>query len=86
MKQTSRKTSRREVPELRPALREVRIGNVEIEVRSRLREVLLQGGMAVATAMLEEEVERLCGPRYSRGEGLASRWGCRSRRGRAGRA
>ncbi len=53
----------------------MRIGNVEIEVRSRLREVLLQGGMAVATAMLEEEVERLCGPRYSRGEGLASRWG-----------
>ncbi len=61
MKQTSRKTCRREVPELRPALREVRIGNVEIEVRSRLREVLLQGGMAVAMAMLEEEVERLCG-------------------------
>ena len=42
-----------------------------------LREALVLGGLAVARAMLEEEVEHLCGPRYCRGEGLASRWGHR---------
>lgn len=76
MNKRSRKSqSRKVVPDISPALRTVRVGNLEVEARARLREVLIHGGMAVATAMLEEEIEQLCGPRYSRGEGLASRWG-----------
>jgi transposase-like protein len=76
MKQRSRKSREREaVPEIHPVLRKVPFGNLEVEARARLRDVLIHGGLAVATAMLEEEVERLCGPRYSRGEGLGSRWG-----------
>src|SRR5690242_7807280 len=76
MKKRSRKLRSKEVvPEISPALRTVRVGNLEVETRSRLRDVLIQGGMAVAAAMLEEEIARLCGPRYSRAEGAASRWG-----------
>jgi transposase-like protein len=76
MKKKSRKgQQRKDVPEIHPVLRTVEVGNVEVQARAKLRDVLIHGGLAVATAMLEEEVERLCGPRYSRGEGLASRWG-----------
>lgn len=74
-KKSSKSKSREVVPEISPALRTVRVGSLEVEARAQLREVLIQGGLAVATAMLEEEVEKLCGPRYGRGEGLASRWG-----------
>src|SRR3954470_4271619 len=63
------------VPEIHPVLRTVHVGSLQMEARAKLRDVLIRGGLAVATAMLEEEVERLCGPRYSRGEGMPSRWG-----------
>jgi putative transposase len=77
MTKRSRKSQGREgvVGEIHPVLRAVHVGSLEMEARARLRDVLISGGLAVARAMLEEEVERLCGPRYSRGEGLASRWG-----------
>lgn len=76
MSKKNRKLSEREVVrELAPRVRRVEVGSLELEARSQLRDVLIQGGLAVATAMLEEEVERLCGARYTRGEGLASRWG-----------
>src|SRR3954469_22508394 len=79
MDKKSRKLEEKEVlRELAPRTRAVQVGNVEVEARAHLREVLIQGGMAVVTAMLEEEVERLCGPRYSRLEGVASRWGTAS--------
>jgi putative transposase len=74
-KRNKKKQEREVIRELAPRVREVQVGSVEVEVRARLRDVLVQGGMAVATAMLEEEVARLCGPRYSREAGLASRWG-----------
>lgn len=77
MTKRSRKAQGREgvVGEIHSVLRTVHVGSLEMEARARLRDVLISGGLAVATAMLEEEVERLCGPRYCRGEGLASRWG-----------
>lgn len=76
MGKKSRKSQRREaVRELAPRLQSVQVGSLEVEARSQLRDVLIRGGLAVATAMLEDEVERLCGPRYCRAEGVASRWG-----------
>jgi transposase-like protein len=76
MTKSRKKSSGREgVAEIHPVLRTVDVGNLEVEARAKLRDVLISGGLTVAMAMLEEEVERLCGPRYSRGDGLASRWG-----------
>jgi putative transposase len=76
VKDKSRKAQWREaVRRIGPAVQSVPVGNVEVETRTSLRDVLIRGGLAVAMAMFEEEVQRLCGPRYSRGEGLASRWG-----------
>lgn len=76
MAQRSRKTRRREVVELsRPEFRAVQMGAVDVDVRAEFRELLMQGGLAVARALLREEVERLCGPRYAREERLANRWG-----------
>lgn len=76
MKNRSRKSQKMEVVrELAPRLRSVQVGSVEVEARSQLRDVLIHGGLAVAIAMLDEEVEKLCGLRYSRREGTANRWG-----------
>ena len=76
MTKKSRKSQQREaVRELAPRLQSVQVGSLEVEARSQLRDFLIRGGLAVATAMLEDEVERLCGARYSRAEGVASRWG-----------
>ena len=76
MGKKSRKSQRREAArELAPRLQSVQVGSLEVEARSQLRDVLIRGGLAVATAMLEDEVEKLCGPRYCRAEGVASRWG-----------
>lgn len=76
MTKRSRKAAEGEVVrQLAPRVREVQIGSLQVAARARLREVLIEGGLAVATAILEEEVTRLCGPRYTRQPGLASRWG-----------
>lgn len=76
MEKRSRKRQRREVVKaLGARLRQVQVGSLQLEAQAQLREVLVAGGLAVARAMLEEEVGRLCGPRYVREVGLASRWG-----------
>ena len=76
MSHRSKKFAEREVVrELAPRVRTVAVGNLEVEARTHLRELLMEGGLAVAAAMLEGEVTVLCGPRYSRHAGLASRWG-----------
>ena len=53
----------------------VPVGEVLLDVGAEFRELLVKGGLAVAAALFSAEVEQLCGPRYARGEGLASRWG-----------
>ena len=76
MSKGSRKSQEGEaVRRIGPAVQSVRVGSVELEVRASLRDVLLSGGLAVAMALFDEEAEKLCGPRYSRGEGQADRWG-----------
>ena len=73
MKKSRKKPQLREVPS-RPEVR-VEVGAVLIDVAAEFREILVKGGLAVASALFSAEVEQLCGPRYGRGEGLASRWG-----------
>jgi transposase-like protein len=76
MKKTIRKCARREETRQVVALRQaVQVGAVELDARAEFRELLIEGGLAVARALLSQEVEALCGARYSRGEELASRWG-----------
>lgn len=76
MSHRSKKSAEREVVrDLTPRLRTVAVGSLAVEARAHLRELLIEGGLAVAAAMLEDEVTELCGRRYSRQEGLASRWG-----------
>lgn len=58
--------------------RKVPLGEVLLDVRAEFRELMLTGGMAVAAALFEEDLERLCGTRYARKdeEGrLGQRWG-----------
>lgn len=51
------------------------VGEVAVDVGAEFREVMLRGGLALVTALFSEEMAKLCGPRYARGEHLASRWG-----------
>jgi transposase-like protein len=74
MKNNRRKSDVREVAVSRPMV-SVNVGEVLVEVGAEFRELLCRGGMAIAAALLEDEVTQLCGPRYARGEELASRWG-----------
>jgi transposase-like protein len=67
----SRKSPLREVS----STRTVAIGEVVVDVASEFRELLVKGGLAIASALFQDEVEKMCGPRYGRGEHLASRWG-----------
>jgi len=75
MRKTSRKRSKRKVLDKgqrlsRPgAVRRVGIKEVLIGARSRLREVVMSSGIQVLMAMLEEDREELCGPRYQPQEG-----------------
>lgn len=58
--------------------RKLALGEVLLDVRAEFRELMLTGGMAVAAALFEEDLEHLCGKRYGRkGEevGLGQRWG-----------
>jgi len=57
--------------------RAVTVGEVLVDVGADLRELMVKGGLAIAAALFTEEMAQLCGPRYERGEGLASRWGTR---------
>jgi len=74
MKKTSRKQQPREEVRQQHA---VTVGEVLVEVGTEFRELMAKGGQAIATALFIEELARLCGPRYGREEGLASRWGTR---------
>jgi transposase-like protein len=71
MHKRSRKQSLREVvPQ-----QSVNVGEVLVDVGAEFRELVIKGGLAIAGALFTEEIARLCGPRYSRGENRASRWG-----------
>jgi putative transposase len=51
------------------SMRRVHLGEVLVQARTALREVMVGAGFQVLTAMLEEDRERLCGPRYQQAEG-----------------
>jgi putative transposase len=74
MKKGSRKQAFREEARQQRA---VTVGEVLVDVGADLRELMVKGGLAIAAALFTEEMAQLCGPRYERGEGLASRWGAR---------
>ena len=50
------------------ATRRVRLGEVLVQARTALREIVVGAGFQVLTAMLEEDREALCGPRYQPSE------------------
>ena len=76
VQKSRRKQSQRKARlEVAPEQRVVTLGEVAVNVGAEFREVMIRGGLALASALFEEELVRLCGPRYSRGEHLAHRWG-----------
>src|SRR5215211_5647582 len=76
MHKSLRKQSRREGrPEIAPVQRLASVGEIAVDVGAEFREVMIRGGLAFVAALFEEELVKLCGPRYARGEHLASRWG-----------
>ena len=74
MHKRSRKQRPMEVVPLRPS-KSVNVGEVLVDVRDEFRELMVRGGLAIAAAVFSQEVEQLCGPRYGRGDEVASRWG-----------
>ena len=50
------------------ATRRVRLGEVLVQARTALREIVVGAGFQVLTAMLEEDREAVCGPRYQPSE------------------
>lgn len=46
------------------AMRRVRLGEVLVQARTALREIVVGAGFQVLTAMLEEDRDAVCGPRY----------------------
>ena len=76
MKQDARKLSLVEAERQREqSKRTVNVGEVMLSVAADFREMMVRGGSAIAAALFEDEIEKLCGPKFARGEGLASRWG-----------
>jgi transposase-like protein len=75
MKQRSRKSSKREALFVPMPSTGVTVGRVAVEVGEEFRHIMVRGGLALAAALFEDEVSKLCGARYARGEQLASRWG-----------
>lgn len=49
--------------------RRVRLGEVLVQARTALREIVVGAGFQVLTAMLEEDRTALCGPRYQQSAG-----------------
>jgi putative transposase len=77
MKKDRKKSRRQElsndVGEIR---RRISLGEVVVDIRGGLRELMVQSGGQVLAALLQEDLVRLCGPRHARkNEGQASRWG-----------
>ena len=76
MKEIRKKSSgRKEVVAIVPSKLSLTVGEVVVDVGAEFRELIMTGGLALADALFREELERVCGPRYGRGEGFASRWG-----------
>jgi transposase-like protein len=79
MKNDRRKAQGRKVQlEVVGKRRSVSLGEVLLDVRAEFRELMVTGGMAVAAALFEEDLEGLCGTRYGRKDeeaGLGERWG-----------
>lgn len=50
------------------ARRRIRLGEVLVQARTALREIVVGAGFQILTAMLEEDREALCGPRYRHAE------------------
>jgi hypothetical protein len=75
MKQRSRKSSRKEALISPIPTVGVTVGRVAVNVGEEFRQLMVRGGLALAGALFEDEVNKLCGPRYARGEHLANRWG-----------
>lgn len=73
MNKRSKKQSLREVVPHTPV--SVNVGEVVVDVADEFRNLLVKGGLAIASALFTEEVTKLCGPRYARGDELANRWG-----------
>src|SRR5260370_3496535 len=46
------------------ATRRVQLGEVLVQARTALREIVVGAGFQVLTAMLEEDREAVCGPRF----------------------
>ena len=77
MKKTRRKAQGKKV-QVVGRQRRLALGQVLLDVRADFWELMLTGGIAVAAALFEEDLEQLCGKRYGRkGEesGHAERWG-----------
>jgi len=58
--------------------RKLALGEVLLDVRAELRELMFHGGMAVVGALFDEDLDQLCGKRYGRKDqeaGLGARWG-----------
>jgi putative transposase len=77
MNESRKKASRREVPiEVVPRERVVSLGEVAVDVGAEFRELMVKGGLALAAALFNEDMARMCGERYARkNEAYASRWG-----------
>lgn len=79
MEKTRRKAQGRKVHlEVAGEQRRLALGEVLLDVQADFRKLMLTGGMAVAAALFEQDLQALCGKRYGRkGEeaGLAQRWG-----------
>jgi putative transposase len=74
-KRSRKQPSRKGQLEVASQQRIATVGEVAIDVGTEFREMMVRGGLALITALFQEEVLKLCGPRYARGEHLASRWG-----------
>jgi transposase-like protein len=77
MKKSRRKQVSKEASDVIALKRKLMLGEVIVEVRAELRELMVRGGMAVLTAMLEDDMNTLCGARYARKQGPTTprRWG-----------
>src|ERR1700733_9218585 len=77
MKKDRKKSRRQEVSnEVGEIRRRISLGEVVVDVRADLRELMVQSGSQVLAALLQEDLVGLCGPRYARkDEGQARRWG-----------
>ena len=79
MKQDARKLSLVEAKRRQEqSKRMLKVGEVMLSVAADFREMMVRGGAAIAAALFEDEIDKLCGPRFARGERLASRWGKQS--------